>query len=243
MSEFDFDVRQPFYIYIYQVSNFKCGGYAIGISCSLLLFDPFSIANFLKKWTGIHLKMMISKTESYNQLPVFYRPKIGNNRARGLPISAASKTKSTTAAQTMIFDINTSKLILKDKTDFAALCVHESAKKLEMKIPGNVCVVVKEPPPPAEDDNNDEVTTCRVQNLSKEEILLAHEKVLPAPPNSNGKKNWDGLGIDGICFREGNKAVHVSCWINSVVDEGFAMIFPSQLENEKGLKIIVALPN
>lgn len=240
-------------MFFYQASNFKCGGYAIGISCSLLLFDPFTMANFLKKWTEIHLKMMISKTDSYNKLPVFYRPKIGHNRSRGLPI-IASKTEPTTAAQTMIFDINinTSKLSVQ-KTDIAALCVHESVQKLEMKVPGNVSVVVKEPAPEDDDDEVIKVVMkCRVQNLSKEEILLL---LLPAAGgviSSNWKKKWDGLGIDGICFREGNKAVHISCWINSVLDEAFAMVFPSQLEieNEKdsteekeALKIIIALPN
>ncbi|CAO2819459.1 unnamed protein product [Amaranthus hypochondriacus] len=40
-----------FYI---QVTNFKCGGYSIGISCSLFLVDPLFMANFLNKWAKIH---------------------------------------------------------------------------------------------------------------------------------------------------------------------------------------------
>ncbi|KAK6153922.1 hypothetical protein DH2020_013561 [Rehmannia glutinosa] len=53
-------------------------------------------------------------------------------------------------------------------------------------------------------------------------------------------RTWDELGLESICFNEGNKPVYVSCWINSVVDdEGFVMIIPSSDDNTSGMKIIV----
>lgn len=250
------------FIFFYpQVSSFKCGGYAIGISCSLLLFDPFSMASFLKKWNRIHLDMMISKTDNYNQLPVFYRPKISNRSSRGVPIN--SRTKTAAVAQTMIFDVTPKTLMNLNEEihkSIAALCVPESVQKLELKTPGNVSVVVKEPPEVDNQHHHHDLMICKVQNFPKEEILV--EKLLPSSTgrvngitccsssSSSPNSNWDRLlGIDGICFREGNKPVRVSCWINSVLDEAFVMIFPShsQMENEndgtEGLKIIVALPN
>lgn len=208
----------------FQVSNFKCGGYAVGISTSLLLIDPFSMTSFLKKWTEIHIEM-ISKTDV--QIPIFYRPNIGNsnNSSPGLPINSNSGA----AAQTVIFHI-TSKILNLDKEihkNIAALCLDESEQKLGLKIAEEISMVSKE-------------DGIKVQKFSRKDLVQKQNMIVNGMTCSS---NWDDLGVDKICFNQGNKAVYVSCWINSVVDdEAFVMIFPYVENGSEGMKIIVTHP-
>ncbi|MCD7469992.1 hypothetical protein HAX54_009498 [Datura stramonium] len=41
-----------------RLTNFKCGRYSIGISCSLFLADPFVMTSFLNRWSKIHVNMV-----------------------------------------------------------------------------------------------------------------------------------------------------------------------------------------
>ncbi|GFZ01985.1 HXXXD-type acyl-transferase family protein [Actinidia rufa] len=61
-----------------QVTNFQCGGYSIGISCSLLVADPMAITSFLRRWAKIHNKI-VSEAEM-TKLPLFYLPNLKPNR-------------------------------------------------------------------------------------------------------------------------------------------------------------------
>lgn len=64
-------------LFLVQVTNFKCGGYSIGISCSLLLADPFAMTSFLKSWSKIH-NNLVSQIDS-PKIPAFYTPNFTKN--------------------------------------------------------------------------------------------------------------------------------------------------------------------
>ncbi|KAK8341794.1 hypothetical protein V6Z12_A08G188600 [Gossypium hirsutum] len=61
----DIDEQNPQFspLFYVQVTNFQCGGYSIGISCSILLADLLLMKEFLKTWADIHNKIH-AETES-----------------------------------------------------------------------------------------------------------------------------------------------------------------------------------
>ncbi|XP_022867017.1 protein ECERIFERUM 26-like [Olea europaea var. sylvestris] len=63
-------------LFYVQVTNFSCGGYSIGISCSLLLADPFALTGFLKRWANEH-NSLLSKLDA-PKTPLCYLPKLRN---------------------------------------------------------------------------------------------------------------------------------------------------------------------
>ncbi|XP_028083588.1 protein ECERIFERUM 26-like, partial [Camellia sinensis] len=70
----DVDDQNPQFspLFYIQVTNFQCGGYSIGISCSLVLADPLAIISFLRRWVNIHNRMVSEADEA--KPPLFYLP-------------------------------------------------------------------------------------------------------------------------------------------------------------------------
>ncbi|KAL0464086.1 UNVERIFIED_CONTAM: protein ECERIFERUM 26-like [Sesamum latifolium] len=205
-------------LFFVQVTNFSCGGYSIGISCSLLLVDPFLLSNFLKRWADLHNTMF--STTDLPEFPAFYLPKLGKSgSSAGLQMGSNARKN---AAQSVIFKLPKKISELDDK-NLAALCINEVEREVATKMASNFSLFVKAP-------NED----------TKVEICSRQLEVSESTISLSCARTWDELGLESICLNEGKKAVHVSCWINSAVDEGCVMIIPpSDEKNSMGLKIIV----
>ncbi|CDP08351.1 unnamed protein product [Coffea canephora] len=216
-------------LFYVQVTSFKCGGYSIGISCSLLLVDPVAMTSFLKRWRDIHVEM-VSRTD-VPKIPIFYRPNLRNPGP--LPGLSIGSSKKAYAAKTMIFTIANKVLDLDSEihNKFAAACIDEAEYKLGYKTAPslNFSFLVKEP--------SEEVN---VRNFTREGLV---QKPSTTVNGIHTCSTWDDLGVTEIWFEEGNRPAHVSCWINSVPDEALVMIIPSPEKDGSGMKIVVTLPH
>ncbi|KAL2490004.1 HXXXD-type acyl-transferase family protein [Forsythia ovata] len=217
---------QFFPLFYVQVTNFKCGGYSIGISSSLLLEDPFVITSFLKKWANVH-KSLVSKSD-VPKMPIFYLPNHRNSAGGSPSLLMGSKT-SKSVAQSVVFKIPTkiSNLDSHIYYNLAAQCIDEAEHVVGTKMASKFSLFVKKP------DEDIKVEIC-----SKEGLI---QKPYSSMSGFTCASSWDLLEVDEICFNEGNKAAYVSCWINSIFDEGSVMIVGSDNEDTSGTKIIVTL--
>ncbi|CAJ1928688.1 unnamed protein product [Sphenostylis stenocarpa] len=194
------------------VTNFDCGGYAIGMSCSLLLAEVFLVENFLGKWAEIHKNMSLQRGEI--KTPIFYHPRMKN--CGSLPSDIVNRAQSQNGVQSLVFkitteDVNSSKDLWRD---LAMLCVEEAEVKLGTDLCSEFCVVVKE------SSEVTKVESCSMNGWSRGEqgmrLKMKHE--------IRGS-TWEDFGVQKVAFNEGNKPVHVCCWIDSVRD-GYAMTVP-----------------
>ncbi|KAG8388104.1 hypothetical protein BUALT_Bualt02G0091000 [Buddleja alternifolia] len=208
-------------LFYVQITNFSCGGYSIGISCSLLLVDPFVLTSFLKSWINVH-KTIVSKP-NLPKIPIFYVPKFGK------PISSQVMGSNTgkNAAESVVFTISTENSNSDNNVhkNLVAACIDEAEHEIGTKMASKFSLFLKVP---SED--------AKVEICSREGLL----------ENSSTKINGltcgrmrDELELDNICFNEGNKPAYVSSWINSFLDdEGSVMIIPANDRNS-GMKVIV----
>ncbi|CAA3032995.1 ECERIFERUM 1-like, partial [Olea europaea subsp. europaea] len=206
------------------VTNFKCGGYSIGISSSLLLADPFVMTSFLKKWANVH-KSLVLKAD-VPKMPTFYLPNLRNSAGKTPSLLMDSKTNKC-VAQSVIFNIPTkiSNLGSDNYHNLAAECILEAEHIVGTKMASNFSLYVKKP------DEDVRVEICPKEKLIRKPTSIVNGFTYAS--------SWDVLGADEICFNEGNKAAYVSCWINSIFDEGSVMIVGTDNEYTSGTKIIV----
>lgn len=185
--------------------------------------------SFLKRWTDFHIEI-VSRTDVAN-IPIFYRPNL--RKAGPSPgLSIGSSTKAC-PGQTMIFTIATKVLDLDNEihNEFAATCIEEAEHKLGYKTAPNLnfSFLVKDP---SED--------VKVKNFTREGLV---QKPSTTVNEINTSSTWDDSRTNQICFQEGNKPAHVSCWINSVPDEALIMIITSPEKDSSGMKIVFTFPN
>ncbi|CAN4076013.1 unnamed protein product [Withania somnifera] len=198
-------------LFYVQVTNFKCGGYSIGISCSLFLADPFTMTSFLKSWSKIH-NHLISQIDS-PKIPPFYTPnftKIGSSQTLSI---TSPKTKNQ-ITKTLIFKSYSKKLNNNEfLKNLVSKCVGKIEEKLGKKISSKFTFLVKE-----------NIENVMVENCLREEIIKEENGLL-----SIVLANWDDLGADyKVRFNEGNKAIHISCWIiNGENNQDLVMISPN----------------
>ncbi|KAL1553989.1 hypothetical protein AAHA92_14596 [Salvia divinorum] len=208
-------------IYV-QVTNFTCGGYSIGISCSLLLADPFTLTTIIKKWATLHNNIV--STSEIPKISTFYLPNYGPPPSSTSLLIGSNTSKA--AAESVIFKIPTN--ILNSDNNIhkhlAALCVEEAEHDTGRKLAPNLSLLVQVP------SGDDRVEVCSRQGLFECSTLGHGVKGVSCA------RTWDELELDNICFSEGNKLVYASCWINSVIDEGSVIIAPS---TDQGVQIVV----
>ncbi|KAL2489706.1 BAHD acyltransferase BIA1-like [Forsythia ovata] len=211
-------------LFYVQVTNFSCGGYSIGISCSLLLADPFALTGFLKRWINNH-NTLVSQTNASK--PICYLPKLrklGNSKAL---LSGINTNKY--PAQSVIFKIPT-KILNLDKNvykNLAGLCIDEAEHKIGRKMGSKFSLSVKK---------SHEV--LKVEKCSTE---CLNEKTF-CTVNGLTCGGWDDvLGADETWFNGENKPAYVSCWINSISDEGSVMIIVADDEEIFVMQIIRGL--
>ncbi|XP_057767537.1 shikimate O-hydroxycinnamoyltransferase [Salvia miltiorrhiza] len=208
-------------LFYVQVTNFRCGGYSIGISCSLLLADPFALTAIIKKWANLHSKLV--STNEIPQIPTFYLPNHGTPPSSPSLLMGSNTAKD--AAESVIFKIP-AKVLDSDSKNLAALCVQEAERDVGRELAPSLSLLVKV----TSSDEDD-----RVEAWSRQGLL----ECLKLGYSVNGMRcarTWDELGLDSICFSEGNKPVYASCWINSVVDEGSVIVVPSV---DQGVQVVV----
>lgn len=215
-------------LFYVQVTNFKCGGYSIGISCSLFLADPFAMTSFLKSWSKIH-NHLVSQIDS-PKIPAFYTPnftKIGSSPTLSITIP---KTRNQ-ITKTLIFKNSKNPLKLNNNEflkKIASKCIGEIEEKIGKKISSNFTFLVKE-----------NFENVKMENCSREEIIKEENGL------SIVLANWDDLGAaDKVRFIEGNKAIHISCWIiNGENNQDLVMISPTPDEDSSELNIIITVSN
>ncbi|KAF3616858.1 putative oleosin 1-like, partial [Capsicum annuum] len=213
-------------LFYVQVTNFKCGGYSIGISCSLFLADPFAMTSFLKSWSNIH-NNLVSQIDA-PKIPSFYTPnftKIGSSQ--NLSITSPKTKKQIT--KTFIFKNSKMKLNNNESLkNLASKCIGEIESKIGKKISSNFTFLVKE-----------NFENIKMENCSREEIIKKENGLL-----SIVLANWDDLGANKVRFIEGNKAIHISYWIiNGENNQDLVMISPTHDEDNHELNIIITISN
>ncbi|XP_028083589.1 protein ECERIFERUM 2-like [Camellia sinensis] len=226
----DVDDQNPQFspLFYIQVTNFQCGGYSIGISCSLVLADPLAIISFLRRWVDIHNHMVSEADEA--KPPLFYLPNFKPNGTFLTNPIGSNQTKH--RGKIMIFKSSTIKdLNLNDEARkaLALQCVEEAESKFGVKMASDLSLFVKE--------------------LSEEVIKVekfAREGLLQKPKGCGSGlscANWEDLGASEVNFFEGNRPVCVSYWINSVPGEGFVILIPSVDESVSEMNIVVTVPS
>ncbi|XP_027913299.1 acetyl-CoA-benzylalcohol acetyltransferase-like [Vigna unguiculata] len=183
-----------------QVTNFECGGYTIGISCSLLLADVFVVDNFLGKWAEIHENMSVQRGEI--KTPVFYHPPMKNSEC--LPLINRSESESESGVQRLAFKI-----------------VTEDVKSVEEMWRKVASELVKE---------SSEVMKVEGWAMNDEKMRLKM------------KHEMRELRVQEVTFNEGNKPVHVCCWIDYVRD-GFVMTVSLPNLKNNACAVIVISPS
>ncbi|KAK2970433.1 hypothetical protein RJ640_000150 [Escallonia rubra] len=226
----DIDEQEPQFspLFFVQVTNFKCGGYAIGISCSLLLADPVSMANFLKRWANIHNRLTVSLTE-IPQTPTFYLPNL-RKTACSSPYPSCSVT-SKNSGQSVIFKFASKGLSLDTEMQrtLAELCTEAADRSFATKMASKLALMIKE-------SFKDAFT---IENYAKRE-LVTHDSSIVSGLTC---VSWEDLGGDEICLNEGNKPASVSYWISSGCGEGLVMVIPSPNDGLVEVNILLAVPN
>lgn len=210
-------------MFYFQVTNFTCGGYSIGISCSLLLYDPFALTNTIKKWANNH-NNIFSRIE-IPKIPTFYLPNHGKPPSSPSLLMGPNTNKG--LAKSLIFSIPTNSISL-DKNNYknlAALCVGEAEAEASRQMPSNLTILVKTP-----------LDDVRVEDCSKTGLFECSKSECRVD-GMNCAGTWDELELEEICFVGGNKPIYASGWVNSEVDEGCVMIVPS---TDSGAKIVVS---
>lgn len=214
------------FVQFLQVTNFNCGGYSIGISCSLFLADPFSMTSFLKKWSKIH-SAMVSQADEHNKIPTFYFP---NLRKHGsLPTVSLDSSTDYHPTRTVIFRIPT-KILNSDSEihkTLAAKCIEEAENKVSKRLSSRFTMFLK--------DSSEDV---KVESCLTEDVL---QKPFSGLISGVDSLSWEDLGAHKICFKEDNKAVYFSCWVSSIFGEDFVMILPSPDEAMSGHNVIVTI--
>ncbi|KAJ8754312.1 hypothetical protein K2173_002763 [Erythroxylum novogranatense] len=202
-------------LFYVQVTNFQCGGYSIGISCSLLLADLFIAQNFISQWAEMH-RDVVSKNEVV-KLPIFYLPNLKPKSFS--PDCTITTTPSKNSGQTMIFRTESQSVDLKNAL---RLSIEEAESKLGVEMPSEFFLVVKE-----------STMVTKVRNCKKHDLEMLPSKLGPKLVSSS----WDVLGINGVAFHEENKPACVSYWIGSIKD---GLVLAIAVPNSPEFNIIIS---
>ncbi|XP_007039716.2 PREDICTED: uncharacterized protein LOC18606187 [Theobroma cacao] len=223
----DIDEESPQFspLFYVQVTNFQCGGYSIGISCSILLADLMLGTEFLKTWADIHNNIVNKNNE--RKLPLFYLPGLKNTTTSSPNIISSSSSKN--SGKTMSFKINAESGSLEsDWCRKAALaCLEEAEHNLGSEMGAEFSLFV-----------NESFEAIKVESCSKHGT--------PKPQLNLNKDftyaKWDDFGANEVTFRQGNKPAHVSYWFTSILG-GVVVVIPSLQEDANRVNIFVTIPN
>ncbi|GAV67612.1 Transferase domain-containing protein [Cephalotus follicularis] len=208
----DIDEQHPQFcpLFYVQVTNFECGGYSIGISCSILLADILIMGNFLKTWATFHNALVLENGVAKE--PMFYFPKYKNGES--IPINLVTSNQRKNCGQTIIFKSvaeNENKENEARET-LAILSVQKAKHMIGSKMELEFSLFIKE-----------SSEFVMIENGLKHEMVTL--KMNSEYHDQLSSANWAEL--EEIVFHEMNiTPSHVSYWIGSM-DGGIVMKFPS----------------
>ncbi|RHN53792.1 putative rosmarinate synthase [Medicago truncatula] len=222
----EIDGQFPLFSPLFYVTNFKCGGYSIGICCSLLLAEVLVNQKFLNKWVQIHNMLPTTSKEEINT-SIFNYPRLKNHNFLSSE-DLINHTQNKNRVQSIVFKITTKNVKFSKELwrELAMFCIEEVEQKLDTKIGSSFTLVVKE-----------SLEVIEVESVTKSGYTLNE---LGIKNQINCIASWNDFGVYEVVFHEENKPVHVSCWIGSVADAR-VMIVPC-LEEENACFVTVASP-
>jgi len=217
-----------------QLTRFSDGGYAVGVSCSLLLADPLSLIGFLKSWARKNAEMQaqskhvahpVIQYTHYIQSPgAAKRVKSGTST---LGIATTAADDSTTTTTTVLFGAPDT---TSDHRALAAACVGMASKRLGgAKEPPRFTVMARD-----SSKGLHVQTCCGTVGYGDREACHGHGHGLAARV-----AQWSEAGLEDLAL-EGSKPVHVSYSISSSADEGLVVVMPA---GGAQLLISVTVPN
>ncbi|KAG0526872.1 hypothetical protein BDA96_06G183200 [Sorghum bicolor] len=225
------DICAPLFM---QLTRFSDGGYAVGVSCSLLLADPLSLIGFLKSWARKNAEMQaqskhvahpVIQYTHYIQSPgAAKRVKSGTST---LGIATTAADDSTTTTTTVLFGAPDT---TSDHRALAAACVGMASKRLGgAKQPPRFTVMARD-----SSKGLHVQTCCGTVGYGDREACHGHGHGLAARV-----AQWSEAGLEDLAL-EGSKPVHVSYSISSSADEGLVVVMPA---GGAQLLISVTVPN
>ncbi|XP_065857067.1 3'-N-debenzoyl-2'-deoxytaxol N-benzoyltransferase-like [Euphorbia lathyris] len=225
----DIDELNPQFspLFYLQVTNFQCGGYSIGISCSILFADVLITDNFLQKWAKIHRDIVSRNNEA--KVPVFYLPNLKpvHENLNG-EFSSTTREKIT---QTVVYKISNTYEMVNLKENLALFCLEEAEKKFRIaKTSPEFGFLVKESPKVIKDRS---WKKCEIGKFENDEVVILKTSDLN-----------ECMGMEEVYLREGSKPATVSYWISSGDDGVHAIVGPSydKLGDSGDLNIIITMP-
>lgn len=202
------------------MTNFQCGGYSIGLSCSLIVADAAEIISFIKRWATIHAELQTLHPEDDPPKPIFRLFDVKRmDSSKLLTPSPCRKL-----ARTITFAAEYAKGI--SPGTLALACTKEAEKELGGKVGSSFSVMVR--------DATSEAVSV---------ITAKGNEDFGVRPRSIWKVDWGTWIGDSVTFREGNEALAVSCWVGS--EDGFVMVTPSGIGGNQGgvsVNVLVAIP-
>ncbi|KAL5207962.1 hypothetical protein ABZP36_032397 [Zizania latifolia] len=237
----DPDMCPPIFM---QLTRFQGdGGYAIGVSCALVMSDPLSLARFLLSWARTHARMRAqSKVTPHpmaQYMSYFQRPETSRKRVRSVPLDSFAVDGA--SAETVLFRARAAPLDGRRRRALAAACVDQASEELGApKVSRFSVVVAPAPAPVAEDDGwvgKTTIETCTaaddgLQTVSGDGAGAGAGTVLEAV-------QWSELGLEELMLRD-SKPVHVSYRIVTSGDEGLVVVMP---DGDRSLLVTATLPN
>ncbi|CAN6252573.1 unnamed protein product [Urochloa humidicola] len=206
------------------------GGYAVGVSCSLMLCDPPSLARFLLSWARTHAEIRARNKAS--PIPMmqyagyFQRPDTMTRRIKSVPLDSFAAGAAT---ETVLFRASAGG----DHRALARACVDEASERLgAAKVPRLSLVVV------ARDG-----VGGNPRGMTVETCAVAEDGLPAVVSEGSGQElevtQWQDLGLEEFALRE-SKPVHVSYSIvtGGGGDEGLVVVVP----DGKGFLVTATVP-
>ncbi|KAM3399277.1 hypothetical protein ACQJBY_004584 [Aegilops geniculata] len=195
------------------LSRFQGGGYAIGVSCAVLLSDPLSLARFLLTWAGKHSDMKeqnnIVQRPMMQYMAYIQRPEICCKRVRSFPIDSVAADGSN--AQTLLFRTPGGSET-GDLRGLAAACISRASKELRVDRPVRFTLII------APGNSGRGATTVETAVTADDLDKGDDGNILEATV-------WNELGLEELTLRD-VKPVHVSYRIVAGGDEGIVVVMP-----------------
>ncbi|KAF0933797.1 hypothetical protein E2562_019257 [Oryza meyeriana var. granulata] len=235
----DPDMCPPFFM---QLTRFQGdGGYAVGVSCALLLADPLSLARFLLSWARTHARMRAeSKATPHpmaQYLAYFQRPETTRKRLRSVPIDSFAGVGGA-ASETVLF--RTGCPADGHHRALAAACVDQVSEALgAAKVSRFSVVVVGAPAAAAGDDGlvgKTTIETCTADDGPQEG---SGGGAVAGTATALEAVQWSVLGLEELVIRD-SKPVHISYSIVTDGDEGLVVVMP---DGDGSLLVTATLPN
>ncbi|KAL6911695.1 hypothetical protein ACP4OV_000500 [Aristida adscensionis] len=195
------------------------GGYAIGVSCSLMLSDPLSLARFLLSWARTHAALKaqnkLATKPVMQYVGYMQRPDAMTRRLKSIKLDALAATGGA-GVETVLFRAPAGAGAPDDDhRALARACVDQASESLGAgKVPRFSVVVVSK----AGDGGSlggMSVETCTADEL-------------PAPGGGAHElevAQWRELGLEELVLRD-SKPAHVSYSIVTGGDEGLVVVMP-----------------